>query len=179
MGNFHEAKVEKVSYRGGRFGCPRLYLVLYRKYDDTRGRHRPAGDLFDPTDGFAEGDGEPGGHQMFAGRWNQLPCYPSLPPLGNGTIGWFRFRTRETGNVHRYLSPVPTRSLLTIGRTIPRWIWASGFRSSTNPWRMCWRSRFPMRLRHKRMFPSNPSRTWKIESNPVARRRALKSTMSL
>lgn len=39
--------------------------------------------------------------QMFAGRWNQLPCYPSLPPLGNGTIGWFRFRTRETGNVHR------------------------------------------------------------------------------
>ena len=36
MGNFHEAKVEKVSYRGGRFGCPRLYLVLYRKYDDTR-----------------------------------------------------------------------------------------------------------------------------------------------
>lgn len=39
--------------------------------------------------------------QMFAGRWNQIPCYPSLPPLGNGTIGWFRFRTRETGNVHR------------------------------------------------------------------------------
>ena len=39
--------------------------------------------------------------QMFAGHWNQLPCYPSLPPLGNGTIGWFRFRTRETGNVHR------------------------------------------------------------------------------
>lgn len=39
--------------------------------------------------------------QTFAGRWNQLPCYPSLPPLGNGTIGWFRFRTRETGNVHR------------------------------------------------------------------------------
>ena len=39
--------------------------------------------------------------QEFAGRWNRLPCYPSLPPLGNGTIGWFRFRTRETGNVHR------------------------------------------------------------------------------
>ena len=149
MGNFHEAKVEKVSYRGGRFGCPRLYLVLYRKYDDTRGRHRPAGAI------------------RRSRRWATGPSDGSGSAQGKPAM--------STG----YLSPVPTRSLLTIGRTIPRWIWASGFRSSTNPWRMCWRSRFPMRLRHKRMFPSNPSRTWKIESNPVARRRALKSTMSL
>lgn len=35
--------------------------------------------------------------QEFAGRWNRLPCYPSLPPLGNGTIGRFWFRTRENG----------------------------------------------------------------------------------
>lgn len=39
--------------------------------------------------------------QKFAERWNQLPCYPSLPPLGNGTIGRFWFRTRENGNVQR------------------------------------------------------------------------------
>ena len=39
--------------------------------------------------------------QEFAGRWNRLPCYPSLPPFGNGTIGRFWFRTRENGNVHR------------------------------------------------------------------------------
>ena len=39
--------------------------------------------------------------QEFAGRWNRLPCDPSLPPVGNGTIGRFWFRTRENGNVHR------------------------------------------------------------------------------
>ena len=67
-------KWKRVSYRGGRFGCPRLYLVLYRKYDDTRGRHRPAGDLFDPTDGFAEGDGEPGGHPCLPGAGTSSPA---------------------------------------------------------------------------------------------------------
>lgn len=38
--------------------------------------------------------------QLFAKRWNEIPCYPWFPPLGNGTMGRFQFRTRETGNTH-------------------------------------------------------------------------------
>ena len=36
--------------------------------------------------------------QLFAERWNKIPCYPWFPPLGNGTIGWFR--TKGEGNTH-------------------------------------------------------------------------------
>lgn len=59
-----------------------MYLVLYRKYDDTRGRRRPAGDLFDPTDGFAEGDGEPGGHPDVCRALEPAPLLSVAPAAG-------------------------------------------------------------------------------------------------
>ena len=59
-----------------------LYLVFYRKYDDTRGCCRPAGDLFDPTDGFAEGDGEPGGHPDVCRALEPAPLLSVAPAAG-------------------------------------------------------------------------------------------------